>query len=130
VFGLASFTAIMIGWPGRGAKEPMMQAVVPPELRSSAYSVVNFIEGGLSAFSSLIAGWLADTVGLTQALLWTIPFPWVICGVVFTMFYFTYPKDAERVRVMMANRREELLAAHQLMQDSPSASTVTNNPAD
>ena len=27
VFGLASFTALMIGWPGRGAKEPMMQAV-------------------------------------------------------------------------------------------------------
>ena len=40
MFGLASFTALMIGWPGRGAKEPMMQAVVPPEMRSSAYSVV------------------------------------------------------------------------------------------
>ena len=40
LFGLASFTALLIGWPGRGAKEPMMQAVVPPEMRSSAYSVV------------------------------------------------------------------------------------------
>jgi MFS family permease len=113
VFGLASFTALMIGWPGRGAKEPMMQAVVPPEMRSSAYSVVNFIEGGLSAFSSLIAGAIADRVGLTNALLWTIPFPWIICGILFSLFYFTYPKDAERVRVMMVNRREELLAAHQ-----------------
>ena len=114
VFGLASFTALMIGWPGRGAKEPMMQAVVPPEMRSSAYSVVNFIEGGLSAFSSLIAGWLADTVGLTQALLWTIPFPWIICGILFSMFYFTYPRDAERVRHLMAQRREELLHAHRI----------------
>jgi MFS family permease len=113
VFGLASFTALMIGWPGRGAKEPMMQAVVSPEMRSSAYSVVNFIEGGLSAFSSLIAGALADKVGLTNALLWTIPFPWIICGILFTLFYFTYPRDAERVRVMMVKRREELLQAHQ-----------------
>lgn len=114
VFGLASFTAFMIGWPGRGAKEPMMQAVVPPEMRSSAYSVVNFIEGGLSAFSGLIAGYLADTVGLTNALLWTIPFPWVICSIFFTLFYFTYPKDAERVRSMMAKRREELLLEQNL----------------
>jgi hypothetical protein len=90
----------------------MLQAVVPPEMRSSAYSVVNFIEGGLSAFSSLIAGWLADKLGLTQALLWTIPFPWIVCGLFFTLFYFTYPKDAQRVRASMAKRREELLAAH------------------
>ncbi len=109
LMGLALFTALIIGWPGRGAKEPMMQAVVPPEMRSSAYSVVNLIEGGLSAFSGIIAGFLADSVGLTQALLWTIPFPWLICGVVFSLFYFTYPKDAERVRGMMAQRRAELL---------------------
>lgn len=111
VFGLASFTALLIGWAGRGSKEPMMQAVVPPEMRSSAYSVVNFIEGGLSAFSGLIAGALADTIGLTNAMLWTIPFPWIICGLLFSLFYFTYPKDAERVRVLMAQRREELLNA-------------------
>lgn len=110
VFLFASFTALMIGWPGRGAKEPMMQAVVPPEMRSSAYSVVNFIEGGLSAFSSLIAGALADSLGLTKALLWTIPFPWILCGLLFSLFYFTYPKDAERVRTLMAARREELLS--------------------
>lgn len=105
----ASATAFLIGWPGRGAKEPMMQAVVPPEKRSSAYSVVNLIEGGLSAFSGLIAGTLADQIGLTKALLWTVPFPWLICTVFFTIFYFTYPKDAAKVRAQMAARREELL---------------------
>lgn len=127
LFAFASFTAMMIGWPGRGAKEPMMQAVVPPEMRSSAYSVVNFVEGGLSAFSSLIAGWLADSLGLTQALLWTIPFPWILCGIFFTLFYFTYPRDAERVRQLMARRREELLLAHQQrgQEAAPFASEVT-----
>ncbi|MCJ7623295.1 MAG: MFS transporter [Anaerolineaceae bacterium] len=105
----AFITALLITWPGRGAKEPMMQAVVPPEMRSSAYSVVNLIEGGLSAFAGLIAGALADSIGLTKALLWTIPFPWILCGLVFTLFYFTYPKDAARVRQQMVLRREELL---------------------
>lgn len=110
MFVFASITALLIGWPGRGAKEPMMQAVVPPEMRSSAYSMVNLIEGGFSAFASLIAGTLAVKIGLTNAMLWTIPFPWIICGIGFTAFYFTYPRDAEKVRRQMAERREELLA--------------------
>ena len=109
LLGWALLTALLIGWPGRGAKEPMMQAVVPPEIRSSAYSVVNLIEGGFSAFAGLIAGSLADKIGLTNALLWTIPFPWLICGIFFTLFYFTYPKDAAKVREKMAQRRDELL---------------------
>jgi MFS family permease len=110
MFGLAFFTALMIGWPGTGAKEPMMQAVVPPEMRSSAYSVVTMIESGLAAFSGLITGILADSIGLTKALLWTVPFPWLICTVLFSLFYFTYPKDAIKVRQQMADRRDVLLA--------------------
>lgn len=110
ILALAFGTALLISWPGRGAKEPMMQAIVPPEMRSSAYSVVALIEGGLSAFSGLIAGALADKIGLTNALLWTVPFPWILCGIGFTLFYFTYPRDAARVRARMAERRDELLA--------------------
>ena len=111
--GWAFLTALLVGWPGTGAKQPMMQAVVPPEKRSSAFSMVNLVEGGLSAFSSMIAGALAVKIGLTQALLWTIPFPWIICGIGFSLFYFTYPKDAAKVRSQMADRREELIKAHQ-----------------
>lgn len=111
--GWAFMTALLVGWPGTGAKQPMMQAVVPPERRSSAFSMVNLIEGGLSAFSSMIAGALATKIGLTNALLWTIPFPWIICGIGFTLFYFTYPKDAAKIRAQMADRREELIKAHE-----------------
>ncbi len=113
MFALALFTSLIIGWPGRGSKEPMMQAVVLPEMRSSAYSVVSLIEGGLSSFAGLIAGSLADRLGLTQALLWTVPFPWILCGLAFSIFYFTYPRDAARVRAAMAERRDELIKVHQ-----------------
>lgn len=107
-FGLAFLTALLIGWAGKGAKEPMMAAVVPPELRSSAFSVVTVIEGGLSAFAGLIAGMLADRIGLTQALLWTVPFPWIICGVVFSAFYWTYPRDKARMHAILAEHRATL----------------------
>jgi len=109
ILGLAFCTALLISWPGRGAKEPMMQAIVTPEMRSSAYSVVSLIEGGLAAFSGIIAGALADKIGLTNALLWTVPFPWILCGLGFTLFYFTYPKDSARIRQKLAERRVELL---------------------
>lgn len=112
LIGMFFLTAVLISWPGRGAKEPMMQAVVLPEMRSSAYSMVALVEGGLSAFAGLIAGSLANQIGLTGALLWTIPFPWLICTVLFSAFYFTYPKDAARVRQHMETRRAELQSAH------------------
>jgi predicted MFS family arabinose efflux permease len=105
-------SAAMLSWAGRGAKEPMLQAVVVPELRSSAYSIVSVVEGGLSAFAGLIAGTLAVKVGLTTALLWTVPFPWLICTVLFSAFYFTYPRDAARARSAIEARRVELQNAH------------------
>jgi MFS family permease len=105
---LALLISLIIGWPGRGAKEPMMQAVVLPELRSSAYAMVNVIEGGFAALSSYFAGALADSIGLTNAMILTVPLPWVICGLSFTLFYFTYPKDSRRVRIALSRRRSEL----------------------
>jgi MFS family permease len=109
LFLFAFIIALLITWPGHGAKEPMMQAVVLPEIRSSAYAIVNVIEGGLSAFSGLIAGALADRIGLTRALLWTVPFPWLICALVFTLFYFTYPRDSAKVHQILRERRDVLL---------------------
>ena len=50
----------------------------------------------------MIAGSLADRIGLSQALIWTVPFPWIICAALFSLFYFTYPKDAKKLRALMA----------------------------
>ncbi|MCB2179554.1 MFS transporter [bacterium] len=101
-------TALFISWPGKGAKEPMMQGVTPPELRSVAYSVVAFIENGFSALVAIFAGSLADKIGLTEAMVWTIPVPWIACAVIFTFFYFTYPRDSEKLRAQMAERATHL----------------------
>jgi len=105
---LCLVTALFISWPGKGAKEPMMQGVVPPELRATAFSMTTFIESGFAAIAALIAGKLADNIGFTKAMLWTIPFPWIICGLVFSFFYFTYPKDSKMLRDMMKDRAQEI----------------------
>ena len=99
-------TALMISWPGKGAKEPMMQGVTPPELRATAFSMTTFIESGFAALVAIVAGSLADKIGLTKAMIWTIPFPWIICALVFSLFYLTYPKDSAKLRHQMAERAE------------------------
>jgi len=108
IVALSFFTALLISWPGKGAKEPMMQAVTPPELRSTAFSIVTFIERGFAALIAYVAGILADNMGLTQALLWTVPFPWILCAAIFSLFYWVYPKDSANLRALMASRAGEI----------------------
>ena len=114
IIALSFVTALMISWPGKGAKEPMMQGVVPPELRGTAFSMTTFIESGFAAVAGVIAGSLADNIGLTQALLWTVPFPWIICAALFSLFYITYPKDSEKLRDQMAERARIINGMHDL----------------
>ncbi len=108
ITALAFFTALLISWPGKGAKEPMMQAVTPPELRSTAFAFVTFVESGFAAIIALVAGNLADSIGLTEALLWTVPMPWILCALIFTLFYWTYPRDSKIMRDLMTKRAEEI----------------------
>ncbi|MBN1922945.1 MAG: MFS transporter [Anaerolineae bacterium] len=107
-FWLCFGTALMISWPGKGSKEPMMQGAVPPELRATAFSMTTFIESGFAALVAYFAGRLADSIGFTQALIWTIPVPWIICGLLYSLFYWAYPRDAEKLRSLMASRAEEI----------------------
>jgi MFS family permease len=106
--GLCFFTALLISWPGKGAKEPMMQGVTPPELRASAFAMVTMIESGFAALVALVAGGLADRIGFTPAMVWTIPIPWILCALLFSLFYLTYPEDSARLRRLMAYRAKEL----------------------
>lgn len=106
IIALCFVTALLISWPGKGSKEPMMQGVTPPELRATAFSMTTFIESGFAAIAGIIAGSLADRIGLTKAMIWTIPFPWIICAAVYSFFYITYPKDSAKLRALMASRAE------------------------
>ncbi len=104
---LCFITALFISWPGKGSKEPMMSAVVPPELRSTAFAMTTFIESGFAAVVALVFGLIADKIDLHTAMIWTIPFPWIICAILFSGFYLTYPKDLEKNQKLMESRAKE-----------------------
>ncbi len=107
--GFAFLTAFMVGWTGQGAKEPMMQAVVPPEQRGTAYAVLYAFENSIASLSVLVAGRLADSIGLTGTFFWMVTVAWFICGLVWFALYRVYPREAERLRHLMEERRESLL---------------------
>lgn len=106
--GFCFFIGLLISWPGKGAKEPMMAAVTPPELRSTAFAMTTFVESGFAAIVALIFGLIADRLSLQTAMLWTIPVPWILCAILFSGFYFTYPKDREKLVELLKQRAVEL----------------------
>ena len=108
-FGLAFCAAVFTNWTGPGSLQPIIQNVVPPELRSSAYSSLKFIEGGISALAGLLAGSLGDRLGLTTALLYTVPLPWLVGGLIYGLLYLVYPRDAARLREQMRQRADTLV---------------------
>jgi hypothetical protein len=58
---------------GKGSKEPMKSAVVPPELRSTAFAM-QLSSKVVCCDVALIFGIIADRIDLHTAMLWTIPF--------------------------------------------------------
>jgi MFS family permease len=100
----------MIGWAGKGGKDPILQAVLRPELRSTAWAINNAIEGGLSALSAFLAGWIAETYGLQTMMLVCVPASWFLLFLCWFGYYFTYPEDAAKLRREMSARQQMLEA--------------------
>jgi len=104
----AFIMACFIGWAGKGSRDPLLQGVLLPELRSTAWAIAAAVEGVLSALSAFLAGWLADRHGINTALLLCVPGSWALLWLSWLPFYRTFPKDSARLRASMAARREEL----------------------
>ncbi len=98
----------MIGWAGKGGRDPILQSVLRPELRSTAWAMIAAVEGGLSALSAFLAGWLAETYGLQTAMLVCVPASWALLFLCWFGYYVTYPRDEARLRTAMADRRQAL----------------------
>ncbi|HMN13474.1 MAG TPA: hypothetical protein PKD55_14220, partial [Bellilinea sp.] len=79
----------------------------------TAFAATTFIENGFAAVVALIFGFIADKIDLHTAMIWTIPVPWILCAILYSGFYFTYPKDSAKLRELMAQRAAELGIAPQ-----------------
>lgn len=82
--------------------------VTEPEVRSSADSLLRIFEFVGSSASPLIAGYLADLVGLGLGILYVSVSTWIICGILFITLAYVIPKDIIAARNKIRHRAELL----------------------
>jgi MFS family permease len=92
------------------ANRPIVAAVALPELRGQAFAIflTVFETIGWAVFS-LVAGALAETLGIQAVFLWTLVILMLINAAILTALYFCYPRDVARVRHTLEERRQEAL---------------------
>lgn len=99
LFGLLS----AIGFPG--AVMPIVSAVVPPEVRTTAFGILfSFVQGAVTAVLSLVVGWLAERNGLLTVVFWLTTVPYLINAVLWFVFYKTVPQDLKKTQQELVQR--------------------------
>lgn len=92
-----------------GVVWPMSHAVLPPELRGSSRAVINVVIGALSALALSLSGIVADSRGVSTALLWFVPGLILLSAIAWIPMFRTYSQDRDALHKVLAKRREELL---------------------
>ncbi len=127
IFGV--LTGLLITW-NTPINNSIFSEIFEPEIRGTVYSVDRVFEGGIAAlgtvFVSAVAAFLGyvtpigeigslppavrytNMMALSQAMLWVAVIPWIFCLIFYTFVYKTYPKDAEKIRTLLEQRRKEL----------------------
>lgn len=107
------FNGLAISGLETGARIPMMQNVLPPELRATGRG---FIEMGLGLFAAVsvtVFGNLLDAgnVDFTTLLLLSVPTIKLLGILLWIPVAKAYPQDVESLHLLMEDRRDELVAA-------------------
>ncbi len=106
----ASIAGFFIDWTRRGVAQPLVQNVTPPELRSTAMALTEFVNGAAASVIIILFSGYARTHGLTAALMMLGCGAWSLAILATPFYCMTYPGDAKRLRETM-EQRSRLLAA-------------------
>ncbi|KAL6959362.1 hypothetical protein U1Q18_039511 [Sarracenia purpurea var. burkii] len=124
VHGLVLFgMGLVISWNAPATNNPIFAEIVPERSRTSIYALDRSFESILSSFAPPVVGILAQHVfdykpilkgssdseeietdrenaaSLAKALYSAIGIPFVICCLIYSFLYCTYPRDRERARM-------------------------------
>jgi MFS family permease len=106
IIASAVFASFFLDWTRRGVKQPLVQNVIRPELRSTAMALTEFFQGAVASVIIILFGNFADRYGLTRTLLVLAAGFWAVALLVTIPYYFVYPPEAKRLREAMQERRE------------------------
>jgi len=92
-----------------GVVWPMSHAVLPPELRGSSRAIIGVAIGALSALALSLSGIVADSRGVSTALLWFVPGLILLSAIIWIPMFRAYPQDRDALHKLLTQRRESLL---------------------
>jgi hypothetical protein len=111
VFGLLA--GLSLSSVDTGARWPIAQAVLRPEIRATGRSALDMAVGVVSALAVAFSGLLVDTLDgdVTLMLLLLVPLPKLISSILWIPMFRTYPPDRDALHDVLVQRREEILSA-------------------
>jgi MFS family permease len=92
-----------------GARWPIAQGVLRPELRATGRAALDMAIGAAGALMMTFSGTLVDRYGVTTMLLLLVPVPKLIAALLWLPMFRTYPGDRAALHQVLAGRRQELV---------------------
>jgi MFS family permease len=106
-------TGFLISWSAPAANNPIFSELFEPRIRGSAFAIDRLFEGSIAASGTYIVALFANRLfnysdavvdkgsttnilALSNALLIATIVPWVICLLIYSFVYFSYPKDRDK----------------------------------
>lgn len=108
VFGLLS--GLGLSSVDTGARWPLAQAVLRPELRATGRAAMDMVVGAVGSLAVALSGRLVDALdgNITSMLLLLVPLPKLLGILLWIPVFLTYPADRGALHHLLLKRREEL----------------------
>jgi MFS family permease len=107
-FGLIS--GICLSSVDTGARWPITQGVLRPEVRASGRATLDMTTGIVAAIVALLTAPLVDRYGVGPMLLWFVPIPKLLGALSWIPIFWTYPRDRRQLHQALEDRRAAIAA--------------------
>jgi MFS family permease len=101
-------TGVTLSSVDTGARWPMAQAILPPELRASGRASLDMLVGIVASIAAAISGSLVDSLGVASMMLIIILSAKTAGMLSWIPIFWTYPGDCARVSALLTQRRSLL----------------------
>lgn len=91
-----------------GARWPMAQGILRPELRATSRAALDMVIGATGSLFMTLSGSLVDVYGVTTTLLLLVPLPKLIAALLWLPMFRTYPADRAALHQVLTGRRREM----------------------
>jgi MFS family permease len=110
LMGFGLLAGLSLSSVDTGARWPIAQAVLRPELRATGRAALDMMSGIFGSLAMTLSGQLVTSHGgnITAMLLLLIPIPKLVAALLWIPIFKTYPADRKGLHGLLLRRRSEL----------------------